>query len=144
MPTKNTVPRTTQNDLWIVASTLFGEAANQGPEGQEAVAWVIRNRQTLHPRWRSMTLQAICQQAYQFSCWLSTDVNRAKLIALSLETPGFSSCLLATIRVLTRATPCFVGKATHYYADTITAPAWARGKTPVVQIGHHLFFEDIT
>ena len=116
----------------------------ESPASQEAVAWVIRNRQTLHPRWRSMTLQAICQQAYQFSCWLPGDVNRAKLIALSLETPGFSSCLLATIRVLTGATPRCVGNATHYYAETIHTPGWARGKTPGVQIGHHLFFEDIT
>ena len=143
MPTKHSVPTTTGSDLWIVSATIFGEARSESEAGQEAVAWVIRNRQTLHPRWRGMTLQTICQQRWQFSCWLSTDINHAKLLAVSLETPGFAPCLQAAIRVLTGVAPRLIGNATHYYADTIHTPGWARGKIPVVQIGHHLFFEDI-
>ena len=36
-----------------------------------------------------------------------------------------------------------VGKATHYYADYIKEPKWAEGKTPIVKIGTHSFYEDI-
>lgn len=33
--------------------------------------------------------------------------------------------------------------STHYYLEGSPEPAWARGRKPTVQLGRHLFFNDI-
>ena len=32
------------NDKFVMAQTMWGEARGEGAQGQEAVAWVIKNR----------------------------------------------------------------------------------------------------
>ena len=53
----------------IVIRTIAGEAANQGPQGQAAVAWSILNRSG-DPRWPSDP-QAVALQPKQYSTWNS-------------------------------------------------------------------------
>ena len=135
----------TKDDLWIVSSTLWGECRGEPYEGKVGVALVIRNRQTLHRRWQGLSLQQICLAPKQFSCWNVNDPNRAYLLQLTVETPGFSECVRAMLDVFVDAITSPVGDATHYYnPDAVRqTPLWARGKIPVMQVGHHLFFKDI-
>lgn len=131
-------------DLWIVASTIWGEARSEPLEGQQAVAWVILNRQQRHPRWQGKTLAAVCQAPWQFSAWNKNDPNYPKLLALTLTTPGFATCLHTTIDVLSGNVPSPVGKSTHYFATALDhQPAWALGKTPFIIIARHAFYQGI-
>lgn len=131
-------------DIWTVAQTCYGEARGEGPLGMDAVAWVIRNRHDIHPRWKGRTLATICRAAYQFSCWNPGDPNRAALRTVSLDDRTFAVCLEATVGVIGGLVVSPVGRATHYYADTLREPPiWARG-SPVAVVGHHIFFEGIS
>jgi hypothetical protein len=130
------------HDLWTVAQTLVGEARGEPFLGQVAVAWVIRNRQEHHVRWQGMCLADICTSRAQFSCWNAKDPNRPVIQALTLDDPIFVHALHVALTVLGNEIGSPVGLATHFYAGT-RVPAWAKGKTPVVVIGRHRFFEHI-
>ena len=130
-------------DVWTVAQTCYGEARGGGSPGIYAVAWVIRNRHDYHKRFTGKTLASICRALHQFSCWNLGDPNRDKLRSVSLDDRSFVMCLQAVVEVVGGLVFSPVGRATHYYADTLdTPPAWATG-SPVAVIGHHLFFEGI-
>lgn len=130
-------------DLWVVSQTVYGESRGESEAGQTGVAWVIRNRQRYHSTWQGMTLAAICQAPYQFSCWNPDDPNCAALQALTLANAGFAAIVGVVTRVLSDDLASPVGQATHYYADSIAEPYWAEGESPVAIIGHHRFYEGI-
>ena len=136
------------NDLWITAQTVWGEARGESVEGRIAVAHVIRNRALLLLRQRPKTLEPyvlVCKMPWQFSCWNANDPNRALLEALSLRNLAFAACLHVAVDVLSGQEASPVGHARHYFNPAAVAkiPAWAQGKTPVVSIGHHDFYEGI-
>ena len=132
----------TAEDAWVAAQTAWGEARGEGTEGMQAVLLVIRNR-AMDRRWSMLSVAAVCRQPAQFSAWNAGDVNRPRMLALSLENEAFRDCLAMAIEVFSGQTPDVVEGATHYYADTIATPYWAQGKEPVAHIGHHLFFAGI-
>jgi N-acetylmuramoyl-L-alanine amidase len=132
----------TAQDLWTVAQTLYGEARGEPVEGLYAVAHVLVNRSQDH-RWSGLPLGSICQQPYQFSCWLASDPNRHKLDQVSLADAVFCRCLTVAIEVLSGQHADTTGGATHYFATSMTPPSWARGQTAVAHIGHHLFYRGI-
>jgi len=129
-------------DLWTVAQTCWGEARGEGSAGIYAVAQVIRNRHEYHARWRGMSPRRICLAPFQFSCWLPSDPNLVKMQKVSCDDAVFVACLVAAAEVFGGSVMSSVGRATHYYADTIPPPGWAIG-SPVAVIGHHIFFEGI-
>lgn len=130
-------------DLWTVAQTAWGEARGEGSGGVYAVVWTIRNRHDIHPRWQGRNLASICRALYQYSVWNPGDVNRKLLNDVSLTDRIFVLCLQAAVEVMGGLVAPSVGRATHYYADTMgTPPSWAKG-APVAVVGHHLFFEGI-
>jgi spore germination cell wall hydrolase CwlJ-like protein len=131
----------TPEDLDIATRTVWGEARGEGPQGQLAVAWVIRNRAE-EPGWWGKTPAQVCQKPYQFSCWLESDPNSKKLAQLPTSDP-----LYARIRDIVReafegTAEDPTGGATHYKVKGIKA-SWDKAtvdKTPA-EIGHHLFFK---
>jgi N-acetylmuramoyl-L-alanine amidase len=135
------VPEHTASDLWTLAQTVWGESRGEPHEGQVGVAYVVLNRQRVHPQWKGKTLSAVCLSPAQFSCWNSGDPNAPRLVTLRVTSPGFAACLRVALDVLTGAVPSPVGQATHYFADRIEPPSWAQGHTPCITIGHHRFFE---
>jgi N-acetylmuramoyl-L-alanine amidase len=133
----------TAQDLWVVAQTLWGEARGEGVDGLYAVGHVIHNRARDH-RWSGLPLAAICQQPYQFSCWLTADPNRYKLDQVSLTDPVFAAALHAAVAVFSGShVPDPTQGATHYCATSMTPPAWAHGHEPCACIGHHRFYKGI-
>jgi N-acetylmuramoyl-L-alanine amidase len=132
----------TAEDLWVLASTVWGEARGEPREGKYAVAWVVRNRLEHHPTWQGKTVMEVCRSPWQFSCWNIQDPNYTKVVALTMEDLIFVTCLHIAVDVLGNEVASPVGRATHYYSGT-RVPAWARGKTPVRVLGRHRFFEDI-
>ena len=149
-PIQAAVFRATAYDLLIASQTIFGEARGETPHGRLAVAFVIKRRAEIarayikrtgsksHALYGDGTLASVCLAPWQFSCWLRSDPNRAKLAAAPKH-PLFADCLLSLQLALKDIEQSPVGKADHY--TTLKArPAWARKLTPITVIGNHKFY----
>jgi hypothetical protein len=137
------------DDLDVMALTVWAEARGEGIKGQSAVAWVIRNRWE-HPRWWSRhrdgipddTIEAVCKDPWQFSCWNPNDPNRRLLDdARTLEHPSLKNIRLICEKVLLSEILDPTDRADHYCTTKIIKyTGWARGRKPVAVIGNHSFF----
>jgi spore germination cell wall hydrolase CwlJ-like protein len=138
--------RTTADDLWTAAATVWGEARGEPQHGRIAVACVLRNRAARGYR-GDRTLGAVARSPKQFSCWDSGDPNRAQCGALTLEDAVFRDCFIAVLQALpTGASEFAAVDATFgslHYCALRSAPAWARGHDPCAIIGRHKFFNDV-
>lgn len=128
-------------DIDIMARTIWGEARGEDKQGRVAVASVIRNRAIKSPAYNwPNTPKAVCRQPWQFSCWNSNDPNLPKMQALTDQNSIFKECLAVAESVLSGQELDITKGADHYYAITINTPSWAIGKKPTVTIGHHRFY----
>ncbi len=125
-------------DVDIMARTLYGEARGESAQGKATVGGVTRNR-TARPAWPS-GIAAVCQQPWQFSCWNAGDPNLPQLRSVTTANPVFAECVEIANQVVSGSIPDVTNGADHYYANYISPPNWAKGETPVAQIGVHLFF----
>lgn len=150
-------------DLTIMALTMWAEARSETNEGLAAVAWTIRNRAEADlwgdgkPDWWGEGIAGVCLKPWQFSCWNAGDPQSARLRSMltggstdagSLNAKGLADrrlqdCLVIARGVLDGAIEDPTQGATHYYADYIATPGWAKGKSPSVTIGRHRFFSDV-
>lgn len=138
-----------QNDLDILARTLYGEAEAYDVDDAEAIAAVVMNR----IRWRNWpnTAAQVCLQPWQFSCWNQNDPNRVRILAVTEDDAWFRTCIGIAKRALDGTLHDKTNGATHYYAsyldDKGLTPKWARGKTPSYTNTSgkyiHYFFNDI-
>lgn len=135
------------NDIDVLARTLWGEARGEGPAGQVAVAWTIRNRvNDGNPRsWWGEGYAGVCQAPWQFSCWNKNDPNYPYLSGAKQIPPSQYALVMRNAKlVVDGATPDPTGGATHYYAKSMkTAPKWTVGAKQTVTIGNHIFFRDV-
>jgi N-acetylmuramoyl-L-alanine amidase len=137
------------NDLDVMAKTVWAEARGEDTVGQQAVAWVIRNRYE-HPRWWSRhrdaitddTIAAVCRDPWQFSCWNPNDPNRSRLDNPKLlEDSAFKAIRQICEMVLRGELPDPTGKSDHYCTTKVARYTnWARGRKPVKVIGNHSFY----
>lgn len=117
--------------------TMLAEAGNQGPQGMNAVASVIRNRAVNG----EMTPSAVVQAPNQFEPW-NTQAGRQKMAAIDPNSPQYAAAGQALESAYAGNDP--TGGATHFYAPKAQAalgrpaPAWDNGKG--VDIGDHRFF----
>ena len=123
-------------DLAAMVRTVIGEAGNQSPEGQRAVAEVILNR----ARESGMTPRQVVMAKGQFEPWAT---RGAELNAIDPNSQQYQS-------VLGNITPAFApddptGGADHFYAPQAQAalgrdaPDWAQGQQGR-DIGDHRFY----
>jgi hypothetical protein len=129
-----------KKDREILIKTVWGEARGEPTNGKMAVAFVIINR-TIKSQWPN-TIESVCLQPWQFSCWNDNDPNRGRVNNLNVES---SEPVIAEVRrcvelVLQGLVTDNTNGADHYYADWIAVPHWAKGKTPSAVIGRHRFF----
>ena len=126
----------------IMARTIWGEARGEGHSGMVAVANVIMNR-VAHPKWWGNDVISVCTKPYQFSCWLKSDPNREKLIAVTANDPQFADALQIAANAVHGGLDDITHSATSYYDSRMPdPPSWAEAMEPVAEIGHHLFFKD--
>lgn len=121
----------TAHDRDILIRTILGEAANQGPEGQAAVAHVILNR-AADPRWPNGVANVALQgngKYHQFSAWNSKSRTGNDLVRR--YGPGskrYEAVARVVDDVLSGKVPDPTGGATHYYAPSGMpggkAPRW--------------------
>jgi len=132
------------SELEVVACTLWGEARNQGVAGMRAVASVIENRRQAGYR-RKRSASDVCLDPWQFSCWNANDRNLGRMRAVARAPDAeYREALTIADEVVKRTLGDSVKGARHYHAATMPKPpSWAKGKTPCIVIGDHLFFNDI-
>jgi len=116
----------------VVAITILAEARGEGDRGMGAVAAVIAQRAID----RKQTWEKVCLTKYQFSCW-----NGKKISDLDhlLDVPQAEMAIYLA-KNMHRIDRSKIGNANHYYADYIKASYWAKGETPTVKIGRHIFY----
>ena len=123
----------------MLARTLWGEARGCGAVGMRHVASVILNR-VRHPRWWGHDIPSVCQAPYQFSCWLRSDPNRAKLLAVTDADPMFRVALTVGAVAIAGTLEDETDGADSYYAMSMPAPpSWAERATRTFSDGWHVF-----
>ena len=138
-------------DLDTMALTVWAEARGELTAGQKAVAWVIRNRWE-NPRWWSRqrgdgipddTITAVCRDPCQFSCWNPSDPQSKRLKdPATLRRIDVLRIRDICVNVLDESLDNDPSNHADHYCTKAVAPntRWARGRTPVAEIGNHLFY----
>lgn len=140
-----------EQDIDVLARTIWGEARGEGFAGQVAVGWTIRNRVEADlgndgkPDWWGEGYVGVCKAPWQFSCWNKNDPNSAYLRGEKpIPAAQYMQCREAAIAVIEARQPDPTAGATHYYATTMPkAPAWASKAVRTCKIGRHIFFKDV-
>lgn len=122
----------------IMARTLWGEARGEGIDGMHAVANVIMNR-FYHPTWWGKDIVGICQKKYQFSCWLPSDPNVSKILAVGDDDAQFRIAKGLSILACNGKLNDVTNGADSYKRRDAYA-SWAKFLTPVAQVGNHDFY----
>jgi spore germination cell wall hydrolase CwlJ-like protein len=149
--------------IQLLRAVLRGEPF----EGKIAIACVIRNRVN-NPGWWGRDVVSVCTAPAQFTCWHDGQAARVRALALGLSTSplggsepegskprsrntepegdetdaAFAQCLDIARDVLAGAYRDHTGGADHYHTASMDLPPpWARGKTPLIRIGAHLFYK---
>lgn len=129
----------------VLARTIWGEARAEPQAGMEAVASVVLNRVAVAKRnggtyWWGNNIISVCQKPYQFSCWNRSDPNYPKLTAVTPSDIHFATCVRIARRAVAGVLADNTRGATHYHADYVS-PYWAKGQSPTVTIGRHIFYD---
>lgn len=125
-------------DFTLTALCIWREARGEPLDAKKGVAWVIRNR-TLRPGWWGTDWTTVVLQPYQFSSFNRDDPNAVKWPAKS--DLSWSECLTAAREAWEALNPDPTNGSTHYYDDSIKAPAWTSKMTATVKIGKLNFFK---
>lgn len=134
------------HEIDIMARTIYGEARgeyaciNGGLSSLIAVGNVIMNR-VEQQCWFGRSIRDVCLRPYQFSCWNEADINRQKLLNVTLTSPIYKECLAVAEAVSRHRYPDLTKGADHYYSvDLKIPPKWALSAKECAQIGRHRFF----
>lgn len=138
-------------DLDTMALTVWAEARGEAIIGQRAVAWVIRNRWE-QPGWWSRqrgdgilddTIQAVCRDPWQFSCWNPSDPQSRKLHdPATLQRDDVQAIYKICERVLSEPRDDDPTLGSDHYCTRSIAPhtKWAISRKPTASIGNHVFY----
>lgn len=125
----------------LFSMLIFGEARGESMEVKKGVGHVAFNR-SKHPRWWGRNLLEVILRPYQFSCFLSSDPNRNKLLLpLKYESAEtWDECFLTACGILSGELPDNTENSDHYFDDSIPAPRWAVEDKFVKTMGRLSFY----
>ena len=129
------------NEILIIATTLFLEAAGEPFAGKIAVAGVIQTR----AEERGMTFAEVCLQPKQFSSWnrgvpaVMADYHAGKFIKDAPSREALETCF--EIARMLKAGEVPRVKWNHYWSCKIKTPTWAKDCVETARIGNHIFAE---
>lgn len=148
------------DQLW---RTARGEVRGEPLEGQVAFVWVVFNRANLatnfkrehgkvHPLYGDGTLEGVCDDPMQFSCWNKGTSSRTQgLAALAGAMDNTRVMEVAAACLLGDHEPPFGPEVTHYHVATDPYPpgwkpkplpaGWVQPQ-PVRIIGKHAFYSE--
>jgi len=104
-----------------------------------AVCSVVLNRAS-RPRWWGRDIPGVCRAPYQFSCWLASDPNRVKLLAVTTADLSFAVAVAVARLAVAAGLTDITGGADSYYASGSPVPVWAKSIEPTAVIGGHRFY----
>lgn len=129
------------DDRDFAIRTIIGEAANQGPEGQAAVAHVIKNR--LDAGGYGDSVPEIVTAPKQFTPWMT---RRGELMSYSPDSPAYQDVGRVVDDVFSGKTPDLTDGATHFAnipaSDAVNRAGWIADMIrngSAVKIGAHTF-----
>lgn len=126
----------------LVARTLYGEARREPSETRFAIAEVVYNRAIQRSPRFGLSVEAVCRQPDQFSCWNPGDPSRSRTLSISLADPEIAECVtIARDLVAGRVGGLTLG-ADHFHHRRVS-PYYSREHAPCAQIGNYVFFNDI-
>lgn len=126
------------NEIDLLARTIWGEARGEGTQGMQAVANVIMNR-VKKGGWYGATVQDVVLKPYQFSVWNKDDPNREKALAVTTADPQFWTAKKLASLAYNGQLDDITGGAVNYHANYVK-PAWAESMTRTATIGKHIFY----
>jgi N-acetylmuramoyl-L-alanine amidase len=132
----------TLDEVDVLTRTVYGEARGESEAGQAAVAWVIRNRAAKGRSYLGRTIKEVCLKPRQFSCWDIDDSNRNLLLNINTNSDTYKNIRQIVEQVLNGTRTDDTQGSIHYHAKRVQ-PSWTNGKSPVVTIGNHLFYNNI-
>jgi hypothetical protein len=123
----------------VYAKTVYAEARGEPVDGQEWVAWVIKNRARLNKGyWGGGSIKEVCLHKGQFECW-----NGRADIDVTGEPGIYDGILALTTKIRNAAwTTDPTGGCDHYNNPSKEGyPDWTRNCNKVGQIGNHVFYK---
>lgn len=126
----------------IMARTAWGEARGEGQGGMQAVINVIMNR-VKKGSWYGATPKEVCLKPYQFSCWLDSDPNKEKLLAVDDSDKDFATAKWLSGLAYDGELADITKGATNYVnlaALGDNVPDWVGDMFKSVTIGNHSFY----
>ena len=123
--------------LECLASAVYYEAGNEGPDGERAVAQVVLNR-VRHPAFPA----SVCAVVYQGStrptgCQFTFTCDGS--LTRRPDAEGWKLAYRVAQAALSGAVYAPVGLATHYHADYVV-PYWASSLAKNAIVGAHIFY----
>lgn len=135
-----------EGDVDVLARTLYGEARGDRVRAKEAIAAVVMNRVRRSKErggyWWGGSVAEVCLRPWQFPCWNPGSPVRDRIEALDAGNATFRSCLRIARRAVRGALKDPTAGATHYH-HAHANPHWARGRSPVAEIGGRAFYNDV-
>lgn len=124
-----------------LARTAWGEARGEGLQGLQAVCNVVMNR-VKRGGWYGVTPKEVCLKPYQFSCWLTSDPNRSKLLAVDESDEQFRQAKEIATLAVQGVLPDITGGAINYLAlnSLSKMPSWTKTMKKTASIGNHTFY----
>lgn len=123
-------------DKWSAALCAWREARGEGRDGIRAVIHVIANRAAKSGKsWAHEVYRKL-----QFSSMTYGSDPQLSFIPESPD-PVFSDCYEIATTIMDGGDFDLTQGATHYFADTIPMPEWAKTMTQTAKFGHHIFFK---
>lgn len=135
-----------ENDIEILAKTIYGEADGEPRIGKMAVASVIINRYRRKTWFSGKTIAETCQFAvpgskyHQFSCWNEWDRAYKRIQKAADE--DLKECREIAEKYVKGEMKDVVKGCCHYHHVALS-PKWAKGVKPDFEIGHHLFYSKV-
>lgn len=127
------IPRSPQQDLEMLALTLYHEGRSESKDGLWAIANVIENR--VDSEYYPDTIAKVIKQPAQFSFWKDMQDLRMKEYKSRLTAYRIAS------KVILGNTKSVVGKADHYYAQSKVTPYWLSSMRVIKRIDNHTFLK---
>lgn len=129
----------TDFDIQIAGRTLAQEARGESMQGQQAVAYVIKNR-LIAGRW-GKSLASVCLWRAQFSGWYSpNDPNFAYACNLPSNDPTLSHMQSVMQAAMDSETDPTNGALFYYAASINEPPVWVDETQFCGQFGSQRFF----
>lgn len=130
-----------EQEIDLLAKTIYGEARGESFLGKIAVGFVPMNRLAAGGRFGN-TLYDVILRPKQFSCWNMEDVN-LKAIAMAFDSASMAQCRAAAVIAYFGLQEDPTKGSDHYHGSWMPQPpSWAKEMTFKVAVGSHLFYKD--